>query len=207
MSAADAGGLFFVVTAPSGAGKSSLINAVLQDEPALVLSVSHTTRAPRPGETDGREYHFVTREAFGVMLERGEFLESAEVHGNQYGTSHRTIEAALARGAELMLEIDWQGARQVRLLHKECISIFILPPSIPELERRMRTRGLDADPVIARRMANAREEMSHAPEFDYVIINRDFEDARRDLRSIIRAERARTVRQLAKEPEIFRQDR
>jgi len=199
-------GLFFVVTAPSGAGKSSLIAAVMKDEPQLQLSVSHTTRAPRAGERDGRDYHFVDQAVFMAMLERGEFLESAEVHGNRYGTSHEVVGAALARGAELVLEIDWQGARQVRRLHAECINVFILPPSIAELERRMRTRGLDAPEVIARRMANAREEMLHAPEFDYVIINRDFEDARRDLRAVIRAERLRTPRQLSNEPDVFRQD-
>ena len=151
-------GLIFVVTAPSGAGKSSLIAAVMKDEPQLQLSVSHTTRAPRAGERNGRDYHFVDQATFTAMLARGEFLESAEVHGNHYGTSHAVISAALARGAELVLEIDWQGARQVRRLHAECISVFILPPSVAELERRMRTRGLDAPEVIARRMANAREE-------------------------------------------------
>ena len=199
-------GLLFVVTAPSGAGKSSLIAAVMQEEPQLQLSVSHTTRAPRAGEVDGREYHFVDDRTFVAMLEHGEFLESAEVHGNRYGTSHKVVGAALARGAELVLEIDWQGARQVRRLHAECVSVFILPPSVAELERRMRTRGLDSEAVIARRLANAREEMLHAPEFDYVIINRDFDDARRDLRAVIRAERLRTPRQLSNEPDVFRQD-
>lgn len=199
-------GLLFVVTAPSGAGKSSLIAAVMQDEPQLQLSVSHTTRAPRAGEVDAREYHFVDDATFIAMLGRGEFLESAEVHGHRYGTSQKVVGAALACGAELVLEIDWQGARQVRRLHSECISVFILPPSVAELERRMRTRGLDSAEVIARRLANAREEMLHAPEFDYVIINRDFEDARRDLRAVIRAERLRTPRQLSNEPDVFRQD-
>jgi guanylate kinase len=187
-------GLLFVITAPSGAGKSSLIHAMLKEDPRLKLSVSYTTRAPRPGEKNGREYHFVDEAAFLAMLERGEFLESAQVHGNRYGTSHAVIREALARGEDLVLEIDWQGAQQVRRLQPKCTGVFILPPSVAELERRMRTRGQDSEAVIRRRLAGAEEEMSHAPEFDYVIINKDFDEAKRDLQAIIRVERLRKAR-------------
>ena len=182
-------GLLFVITAPSGAGKSSLIDALLKDDPHLRLSVSYTTRAPRPGELNGREYHFVDKKTFLAMLERGEFLESAEVHGNHYGTSQAVIREALARGQDLMLEIDWQGAQQVRRLYPACVGVFILPPSVAELERRMRARGQDSDEVIRRRMSSAEEEISHAPEFNYAIINKDFDEAKRDLQAIIRVER------------------
>jgi guanylate kinase len=182
-------GLLLVVTAPSGAGKSSLIDALLKADPQLRLSVSYTTRAPRPGEQNGREYHFVDEAAFLAMLERGEFLESAQVHGNRYGTSQAVIRQALARGEDLVLEIDWQGAQQVRRLHPDCIGVFILPPSVEELERRMRARAQDSEEVIRRRLASAEEEISHAPEFDYAIINSNFDEATRDLQAIIRVER------------------
>ena len=197
-------GLLFVITAPSGAGKSSLIGALVKDDPGLRLSISHTTRAPRPGEQDGREYHFVDQASFERMLEAGEFLESAEVHGNRYGTSHRAVSEAIADGHDLVLEIDWQGAAQVRRLMPECVGIFILPPSLAELERRLRARGHDPEEVIRRRMENAREELMHAPEFDYAIINKDFEEAKRSLAAIIRAERLATARQLERHPELFR---
>jgi guanylate kinase len=187
-------GLLFVITAPSGAGKSSLIEALLKEDLHLRLSVSYTTRPPRPGEANGREYHFVDERTFLAMLERGEFLESAEVHGNRYGTSQAVIREALARGQDLVLEIDWQGAQQVRKLHPDCIGIFILPPSVAELERRMRARGQDSDAVIRRRLASAEEEISHAPEFNYAIINKDFEIAKQDLQAIIRVERLRKAR-------------
>jgi guanylate kinase len=196
-------GLLFVVTAPSGAGKTSLINAVLAEESRLRLSVSYTTRPPRPSEQNGREYHFVDDATFVAMLERGEFLESAQVHGHRYGTSQAAIATPLERGYDLVLEIDWQGAQQVRRLLPDCVGIFLLPPSLPELERRMRVRGQDSDQVIARRMAAAREEISHVPESDYVIINKDFEIAKSDLLAIIRAERLRTQRQLAAIGELF----
>ena len=186
-------GSLFIVAAPSGAGKSSLVDALLKDDPRLRLSVSYTTRPPRPGEADGREYHFVDEPTFLAMLARGEFLESAEVHGNRYGTSQAVIREALARGQDLLLEIDWQGAQQVRRL-LPCVGIFILPPSVAELERRMRTRGQDSDAVIRRRLQSAEEEISHAPEFDYVIINKDFDEAKRDLQAIIRVERLRKAR-------------
>jgi len=145
-------GKLFVITAPSGAGKSSLINALLKDDPSLRLSISYTTRAPRPGEQNGREYHFVDQPTFLAMRGRGEFLESAEVHGNYYGTSKKVIEQALAGGQDIVLEIDWQGAQQVRRLYPRCVGIFIVPPSVEELERRMRERGQDSDAVIRRRM-------------------------------------------------------
>jgi guanylate kinase len=187
-------GFLFVITAPSGAGKSSLIDALLKDDPGLKLSISYTTRKPRPGEQNGREYHFVDEKTFLGMLERGEFFESAEVHGNRYGTSQAVIREALARGQDLVLEIDWQGAQQVRRLLPECIGVFIQPPSVAELERRMRSRGQDADEVIRRRLASAEEEMSHSPEFNYVIINKDFDEAKRDLQAIIRVERLKRSR-------------
>jgi guanylate kinase len=185
-------GKLFVITAPSGAGKTSLIEAVMRDDPSLKISVSYTTRPPRPGENDGVDYHFVDEPAFRRMRERGEFLESAEVHGNHYGTAKKVITDAVKRGDDLILEIDWQGAQQVRRLYPDCIGIFILPPSIEELERRMRTRGQDSDAVIRRRLDNAREELTHSEEFKYRIINKDFETARRELGKIIQSERART---------------
>ena len=197
-------GLLFVVTAPSGAGKSSLIAKLLADESGLTLSVSCTTRPPRPGERDGREYHFVDLPAFEAMLERGEFLENAEVHGHHYGTSQKVIDEARARGRDLVLEIDWQGAEQVRRLYPESIGIFILPPSMAELARRLRARAQDAEDVIRRRLRNAAEEMSHAAEFKYAIINNNFDDARLDLRAIVRAERLATGRQLERHPEVFK---
>jgi guanylate kinase len=182
-------GLLFVITAPSGAGKSSLIEALLKEDATLKLSISYTTRPPRPGEQNGREYHFVDDKTFLGMLERGEFFESAEVHGNRYGTAQSVIREALARGQDLVLEIDWQGAQQVRRLLPEAVGVFILPPSVADLERRMRARAQDSEDVIRRRMASAEEEISHAPEFEYVIINKDFDEAKRDLQAIIRVER------------------
>jgi len=184
-------GKLFVITAPSGAGKSSLIRALLADDPSLKLSISYTTRAPRPGEQNGREYHFVDDGEFLTMRSRGEFLESAEVHGYRYGTAKRVIREALERGHDLLLEIDWQGAQQVRKLHPDCVGIFIHPPSVDELERRLRARGQDAEPVIQRRLANARDELAHAGEFKYAIINKDFEVAKGELSEIIRNERAK----------------
>ncbi|HEX2565974.1 MAG TPA: guanylate kinase [Burkholderiales bacterium] len=182
-------GVLFVITAPSGAGKSSLINAVLREDPSLKLSISYTTRPPRPGEQNGREYHFVDDATFLAMRERGEFLESAEVHGYRYGTSKKVILDALDRGQDTILEIDWQGAQQMRALYPQCVGIFILPPSVEELERRMRARGQDSDAVIRRRVQNAREELAHAGEFKYAIINKDFDIARQDLAGILQKER------------------
>ena len=185
-------GNLFIIAAPSGAGKSSLVNAVMADDANLSLSVSYTTRAPRPGEQDGREYHFVDPATFLSMFERAEFLESAEVHGNHYGTSEKWISDARASGRDIVLEIDWQGAQQVRRVFPEAVNLFILPPSMAELERRLRTRGKDSDDVIRRRLINAREEMAHVAEFDYVIINNEFETAKQDLAAVIRASRLHT---------------
>ena len=199
-------GTLFIVSAPSGAGKSSLVKAALADDDRLTLSVSYTTRSPRAGELDGREYHFVDRKTFEAMLERGDFLESAEVHGNRYGTSQRWIEEARARGLDIMLEIDWQGARQVRKAFADAVSIFILPPppALPELERRLRGRGQDSEEAIQRRLRDAREEIGHVAEFDYVIINKEFEEARRDLAAIVRAVRLKLSGQIARHPEILK---
>jgi guanylate kinase len=181
-----------VITAPSGAGKTSLIEALTRDDPSLKLSISYTTRAPRPGEKNGVDYHFVDDAAFLAMRSRGEFLESAEVHGYRYGTSKKVITEALKRGEDLILEIDWQGAQQVRRIYPDCVGIFILPPSIEELERRMRVRGQDSDGVIRRRLENAREELAHSGEFEYRIINKDFDAAQHELAEIIRKERPRS---------------
>jgi len=197
-------GLLFIVAAPSGAGKSSLVNAVLADDRELVLSVSYTTRPPRRGEANGREYHFVDRASFQRMLEAGEFLESAEVHGNLYATSQKQIADVRASGRDILLEIDWQGAQQVRRLFPDAVSVFILPPSAGELERRLRGRGKDSEDTIRRRLAAAEAEMSHAAEFDFVIINKDFEDAKRDLAAVVRASRLRLAHQSAWHPELFR---
>ncbi|HEX6529941.1 MAG TPA: guanylate kinase [Burkholderiales bacterium] len=155
-------GKLFVITAPSGAGKTSLIEALMKADPSLKLSISYTTRAPRPGEQNAVDYHFVDDATFLAMKGRDEFLESAEVHGYRYGTSKKVITDALQRGEDLILEIDWQGARQVRAIYPDCVGIFILPPSIEELERRMRSRGQDAEAVIRRRLDNARGEVEHA---------------------------------------------
>lgn len=191
-------GNIFIVAAPSGAGKSSLVNAVLAEDSNVLLSVSYTTRTPRHGEVDGREYHFVDRTTFAAMLERGEFLESAEVHGNQYGTSQKWITDTRAQGHDIIMEIDWQGAQQIRRLFPETVSLFILPPSLAELERRLRSRGKDSEESIRERMRNATEEIGHVAEFDYVIINKDFEEARRDLAAVIRAVRLRARDVLAR---------
>jgi guanylate kinase len=199
-------GSLFIVSAPSGAGKSSLVKAALAEDNRLSLSVSYTTRSPRSGEMNGREYHFVDRKTFEAMLERGDFLESAEVHGNRYGTSRKWIEEARARGLDIMLEIDWQGARQVRKAFPDAVSVFILPPppALSELERRLRGRGQDDEAAIQRRLRDAREEIGHVAEFDYVIINKEFEEARRDLAAIVRAARLKLSRQSARHPEIFK---
>lgn len=182
-------GRLFLVTAPSGAGKSSLVNALLKMEPDIKLSISHTTRAPRPGEENGREYHFVTVEEFEAMKARGEFLESALVHGNYYGTSRVWIEEQMSIGNDVLLEIDWQGARQVRERFAGTVGIFILPPSIEALEWRLHHRGTDSEQTITRRLLGAGAEMAHAPEFEYVIINEDFDVALSQMRAVVIASR------------------
>jgi guanylate kinase len=182
-------GNLFIVSAPSGAGKSSLVKVLLERDVSIRLSVSYTTRAPRPGEVDGVQYHFVSRELFQEQLGRGEFLESAEVYGNFYGTSQRWIEDEMAAGCDILLEIDWQGAAQVRKLMPKALSIFILPPSLEELQRRLDGRGTDSAEVIAKRMAAAREDISHALEFDYLVVNEVFDEALTDLLAISRAQR------------------
>ena len=161
----------------------------MRSDPSLKLSISYTTRAPRPNEKDGVDYHFVDDATFLAMRERGEFLESAQVHGFRYGTSKRVITEALGKGTDIILEIDWQGARQVRSIYPDCVGIFILPPSVEELERRMRSRAQDSDEVIRRRLKNAKEELEHAREFKYRIINKDFDIALRELAQIIQKER------------------
>jgi len=182
-------GDLFVVVAPSGAGKTSLVNRLLEAERGIRLSVSHTTRAPRAGEVDGRDYHFVAREAFEAMIAAGDFLEHADVYGNYYGTSRRWIEQELAGEHDVLLEIDWQGARQVRKLFPRMVGIFILPPSLAELRRRLTDRGKDSPEVIERRMASAREEISHVLEFEYIIVNEQFDVALADLQAVVRAAR------------------
>jgi guanylate kinase len=191
-------GVLFIVSSPSGGGKTSLVKALLQAEPEVRLSVSYTTRPARPGEVDGRDYHFVTAAVFERMLAAGEFLESAVIYGNRYGTSQKWIERERAEGRDVVLEIDWQGAQQVRRLIRQVVSIFILPPSPEVLESRLRGRGQDSGEVVARRLAAAREEISHVSEYEYVMINDDFDRAAQDLRSIIRAERLKLARQLAR---------
>ncbi len=191
-------GALFIVSSPSGGGKTSLVKALLESEAEVGLSVSHTTRPPRPGEVDGRDYHFIAPPEFERMLQAGEFLESAVIYGNRYGTSQKWIERERAAGRDVLLEIDWQGAQQVRRLMRQVVSIFILPPSLEVLESRLKGRGQDSAETIARRLAAARDEISHVAEYDYVIINEDFTRAALDLRSIIRAERLKLARQLAR---------
>jgi guanylate kinase len=193
----------FVVAAPSGAGKSSLVNALLKQDASIRLSISFTTRAPRPGETHGREYHFVSPEEFAACKARGEFLEWAEVHGNWYGTSRPWIEQQLSQGNDVLLEIDWQGARQVRRLFSQAVGIFILPPSLEALRARLNQRGQDAPGVIERRLLAARSEMQHAPEFDFIIVNERFERALAELAAIVTATRLRFASQAARIPELL----
>ncbi len=203
MSQQSASGSIFVVAAPSGAGKSSLVHALLKQTPEITLSISTTTRAPRPGEENGREYFFISQSEFLEREKNGEFLESASVHGNFYGTSRLAIEEQTRAGKDVLLEIDWQGAQQVRKQFPGCVGIFILPPSVETLEQRLRQRGQDTDAVIGKRVQGAAEEIAHAPEFDYVIINENFEIALSELVAIARASRCRLLQQAARHSHLF----
>ncbi len=203
--AASCTGNLFVVAAPSGGGKTSLTRALLEREPGIRLSVSYTTRGPRPGETDGIDYHFVTPEAFGALKDAGEFLEHAHVHGNWYATSGTWLRSQVDAGQDVLLEIDWQGAEQVRKLIPESVHIFILPPSLALLRERLQRRGQDDAQTIERRLSAAREEMRHCGEFDYVIINQEFASAVDDLSAIVRAARLRSRQQRARHGALLEQ--
>jgi guanylate kinase len=196
-------GTLFIVTAPSGAGKTTLVSGLLERDPLVRLSVSYTTRAPRTGEVDGQHYHFIDVQGFRALRDKGEFLEWAEVHSNYYGTSKRWLEEQIRAGRDILLEIDWQGAQQVRKVFPKAVGVFILPPSVEELERRLRGRGTDSEDVIARRVLGARGEMRHVAEFDYVIINEDLPAAIEDLVAVVRASRLRYANQEARQPEFF----
>jgi len=198
-------GNLFIVSAPSGAGKTSLVGALLAITPDVALSISYTTRPPRPGEVDGKDYHFVSRETFLAMAGHGDFLESAEIYGNLYGTSQSWIQAETASGRDILLEIDWQGAAQVRRVFPGCIGIFILPPSLHVLESRLKSRGKDSAEVIARRMQAARDEIAHVAEFDYVIINDKLDDAVQQLRAVVVAAGVSRDRQLARHQDLINQ--
>ncbi len=197
-------GTLFIVAAPSGAGKTTLVGRLLAEDPHVQHSVSFTTRAPRPGEQSGREYQFIDVQRFLAMRERGEFAEWAEVHDNFYGTSRTWLEQRMQEGCDMLLEIDWQGAQQMRRQFPEAVSVFILPPSIAELEQRLRRRGADSEDVIARRVAGALGEMRHVDEFDFVIINNDLDVALGELKAAVRASRLRFSRQRARYPDVFR---
>jgi guanylate kinase len=198
-------GSLFIVAAPSGAGKSTLVNALLAQEPGIKLSISTTTRQPRPGEQHGREYFFTTAEDFVARANAGEFLEWAEVHGNYYGTSRLMVEQEMKNGTDILLEIDWQGARQVRKLFPSAAGIFILPPSIEALENRLYKRGQDEPHVITKRLLAAGGEIAHAPEFEYAIINDEFNVALSEMSAIVRATRARFPQQAARNASLFAQ--
>lgn len=190
-------GLLIILSSPSGAGKSTLARRLMIWDPTLAFSVSATTRAPRPGEQDGRDYFFRSRAAFEAMVEAGEMLEHAEVFGNFYGTPKAPVETAMAAGRDTLFDIDWQGGQQIRnsVLGKDVVSIFILPPSIAELESRLRGRGQDSAEVIAGRMAKSQAEISHWAEYDYVLVNREIDQAESELKTILAAERMRRDRQ------------
>ncbi|MFM9912685.1 MAG: guanylate kinase [Methylophilaceae bacterium] len=196
-------GHLFIVAAPSGAGKTTLVRALLKADPQIKLSISYTTRSPRQGETDGVDYHFVDEPQFLKMMAAGDFLESAKVHGSYYGTSQAWAESVMRQGDDLLLEIDWQGAAQVRKIFPNAVSIFILPPSEDALRERLNKRGQDSDGVIARRLANAHEEIQHVAEFDYVIINTIFDDALRDLQAVFLAQRLRVEKQMVRHAAVI----
>ncbi|MGV8900107.1 MAG: guanylate kinase [Burkholderiaceae bacterium] len=198
-------GSLFMVAAPSGAGKSTLVNALLAQETGIQLSISFTTRPLRPGEINGREYHFITTEDFLARKEQDEFLESAEVHGNYYGTSRLAIADQIKTGTDVLLEIDWQGAQQIKKQFPHAVGIFILPPSIDALEERLTKRGQDEPHIITRRILAAGGEIAHAPEFEYAIINRDFATALCELTAIVKAARCRFAQQAARNTSLFAQ--
>ena len=198
-------GNLFVIAAPSGGGKTSLTRALLEREPGIRLSVSYTTRPPRTGEQDGVDYHFVSADRFAVLKDGNEFLEHAHVHGNWYATSGTWLKSQVSAGQDVLLEIDWQGAAQVRVLIPESVHIFILPPSLESLEERLVRRGQDDAATIARRLIAAREEIRHCVEFNYVIINQDFASAVDDLTAVVRATRLRTAQQLARHQPLIAQ--
>lgn len=197
-------GSLMIVAAPSGAGKTTLVRMLMERDPRVHLSISCTTRAPRPSEQDGREYHFVDIARFVAMRDQGEFVEWAEVHGNFYATSRLWLEQQIAAGQEVLLEIDWQGAQQVKRLFPEAMGIYILPPSTKELEQRLRRRGQDSEEIIQRRLTGALDEMRHVMEFDFVIINNDLQAAFDDLLAAVHCARLRFSRQLARHPDVFR---
>ena len=203
LSMSQATGNVFMISAPSGAGKSSLVNALLAHDPSIRLSVSCTTRPPRTGETDGKDYRFVSVAEFESLKNTNQLLEWAQVHGNYYGTPRDLIDQAVEAGQNVILEIDWQGARQVRQLFPETISIFILPPSIEALRERLQNRGQDPEDVISRRVQAASTEISHAPEFEYVIINQEFSVALQELEQIVRTARFRFSSQSARHQALF----
>jgi guanylate kinase len=196
-------GNLYIVSAPSGAGKTSLVAALLDTDPRVRKSVSFTTRVPRAGEVNGREYNFVSVAEFERLRTAGEFVESALVHGNYYGTSHQWLRARRAAGEDILLEIDWQGAAQVRGAYADAVGIFVLPPSYAALLSRLQGRGTDAPEVIARRLKNAHEEISHLVDFDYVIINEDFDRAAQELAAIVVAERLKRARQCERNRETI----
>jgi guanylate kinase len=198
-------GTLYIISAPSGAGKTSLVKALIDARPQIRVSVSHTTRAMRPGETDGVNYHFVDRAEFVRMIEHGDFLEQAEVFGNLYGTSQSHLQQTLDAGHDLILEIDWQGAQQVRRLMPNARSVFILPPTQQALRQRLTNRGQDSDEIIEARMREAVSEMSHYVEYDYVVVNDDFATALDDLKAIFRANRLSQTHQQQEHGELFKQ--
>ena len=191
MTMTNATGKLFIISAASGTGKTTLVTALVKDMPGVIHSISSTTRAKRDGEIDGVHYHFVSVDEFKAMIGRGAFYEHAEVHGNFYGTSREWVEARLAEGQDVILEIDWQGAAQMRKLMPSCVTVFILPPSIAALDARLRGRGKDSEEVIQRRLAAAKGEIAHAPEYDYLIINDQIDQALTELKAVFLAERCK----------------
>ena len=198
-------GSLFIIAAPSGGGKTSLVNALLKDDPRLVLSVSHTTRAARPGEVDGQHYHFVSEADYQQMVKHGDFMEHARVFDHYYGTNRHSVATQLKQGQDVILEIDWQGARQVRKVFPECFSIFIIPPSLEDLRKRLTGRGQDSAEVIQRRMRDAQAEISHWAEFDYLVVNDKFDVALEELRAIINDYRERKPHKVNKNHQLLAQ--